>query len=106
MRVRTTATHRTDWATWEPLLGTMSDSALARKMGCSTVAVHKRRRTRGIPPFEERLLRQVGDALVRVMQWVRLDTHETAKAVADKAVADYLAHVGLSRADGAVHCKK
>src|SRR5690554_6065407 len=41
---------RLDWSRWDRLLGKLSDVEIARRMGCSSVAVFKRRRKLGIPP--------------------------------------------------------
>lgn len=38
------------WPWWDHLLGTMSDGALAEKIGCSAAAVRVRRHKLGVPP--------------------------------------------------------
>jgi uncharacterized Zn-finger protein len=47
------AASKIDWNIWKPLLGTMPDADLAKKIGCLGLAVYKKRKTLGVPAFEK-----------------------------------------------------
>ena len=63
---------------WEPLLGTMTDMALAAQVGVSHTAIRKRRVAKGIPSF-------AGDR-ARI-DWARWDTHVLAQGMTPDGLA-------------------
>ena len=46
--------NRVDWAKWDDLLGTMTDKRIAAKIGCTILAVKRRRARMGIGCYQMR----------------------------------------------------
>lgn len=55
---------KVDWSNWDCFLGTMTDVALAKKIGCASGTVVRRRQKLHISPFLEKLAWSQSDALL------------------------------------------
>lgn len=73
-----------DWDEWDDQLGTMTDTELAEKIGCTGANVTRRRNELGIEPFGDRGGRRLGPETVRAI-WTRYHAFEEASyaSVAD-----------------------
>ena len=72
---------RINWHRWDRLLGTMSDYALARRMGICHTTVHRRRLALSIPAYSGPIDRRSGS--IDWSRWDRLLGTRTDRAIAD-----------------------